>query len=128
MYFLTIHKPTQAVPNSHRQEILHCVGQIIWKWFICTWVQSFWLRPMVCFSLFSFLPQTSVFSANKLLEWILEKFKWLQTYLDLKVSSGISEKETKKKTTHMKRPHLIASIERKIYFPQGCKVIWSPVS
>lgn len=51
---------------------------------------------MVHFSLYSFLPQTSVLSANKLLEQILQKFNCLQTYLNLKVSSRIYEKERKR--------------------------------
>lgn len=67
IFFLTIQKPTQAACNSSRQEIFHCVGQSTWKWFTCTWVQSFWHRSLVHSSLQSFLPQTSVLHANQLL-------------------------------------------------------------
>lgn len=123
VFFLTIQKPTQAACNSSRQEIFHCVGQSTWKWFTCTWVQSFWHRSMAHSSLQSFLPQTSVLHANQLLEQGSWKSSVASNYPGFKSSSGIYEKETENKSSRDETLqekaafHATASPEERVSFP-----------
>lgn len=135
VFFLTTHKPTQAACSSSRQEIFHCAGQMTWKLFTCTWVQSFWRRPMVHSSLPSFLPQTSLFSANKLLEQILWKFSGFKLTCIWKSHLGFTKKKQRRKLPEWEKPCTkrlcfmwLLTQKRKFIFPLGCKVIWSPVS